>query len=102
MGTKPKNSKPSRKPHNARTIEYAAFPELLALIAAEPRTALIGDGQVSMPRSERLFRLILDRALQGNVRDVIKMLQLMAKYPAVAATFRDETVIVVSGAMCNV
>ena len=102
MATKSKNPKASRKPHNARTIEYATFPELLALIAAEPRTALIGDGHVSMPRSERLFRLMLDRALQGNVRDVIKMLQLMAKYPAVAATFRDETVIVVGGALCNV
>ena len=31
-----------RKPHNASTNDYASFDELLASIAAEPRTALVG------------------------------------------------------------
>lgn len=95
-------SEKKRRPHNAQRIEYSSFPELLALIAAEPRTALVGDRQVKMPRSERLLRLILDRALKGEVPDVTKLLQLMAKSPGVAATFRDERVTVISGSMCDI
>ena len=55
-----------------------------------------------MSRSERLFRVMVDRALQGNVREVTKLLQLMATRPTLAATFREETVIIVSGPLCNV
>ncbi len=90
------------KPHNALTSEYTSFNELLAMIAAERRVALVGDQQRSMSRGERLLRLMLDRALQGKGREVTKLLQLMAKNPSVAATFRDEIVIVTSGALCNV
>ncbi len=32
-----------RKPHNARSVHYASFEELLAQIAAEPRIARVGD-----------------------------------------------------------
>ena len=91
-----------RKPHNAGSIHYASFEELLAQIAAEPRTARVGDEQVTMSRSDRLLRLMLDRALQGNVREVTKLLQLMAKYPAIAATYREQFVVVISGAFCDV
>jgi len=90
-----------RKPHNARTINYASFDELLALIAAEPRSAMVGDEQVIMPRGERLLRLMLDRALQGHARDVIKLLQLMANSPSIAATFREERVTVISGVLAR-
>lgn len=102
MAAKPKKSKAPRKPHNASSTEYGSFNELLDLVGAESRTALIDGEEVSMPRRERLLRVMVNRAHRGNVRDVIKILQLMAKYPAVAATFRDETLIVVSGALCNV
>lgn len=95
-------SRGNRKPHNAARSEYASFNELLSLIAAEPRTALVGGEQVTMSRSERLLRLMLDRALQGKVREVTKLLQMMARSPGVAATFRDEWVTVVSGALCDV
>jgi hypothetical protein len=91
-----------RKPHNARSVHYASFEELLAQIAAEPRTARVGDEQVTMSRSDRLLRLLVDRALQGDVRNVTKLLQLMAKYPAIAATYREQFVVVISGAFCDV
>ena len=90
-----------RKPHNASTNDYASFDELLASIAAEPRTALVGSDQLKMSRSERLFRVMVDRALQGNVREVRRLLHLMATRPTLAATFREETVTVVSGPLCN-
>ena len=92
----------NRKPHNARSTDYASFNELLAQIAAEPRAALVGDEQVTMSRCERLFRLMVERALQGKVREITKLLQLMAKNPSTAATFRDETVTVISGVLARV
>ena len=91
-----------RKPYNVATRDYGSFEDLLAAIAAEPRTALVGDDQVVMSRSERLLRVMVDRALQGHAREVSKLLQLMATLPTLAATFREETVIVVSGPLCNV
>lgn len=87
----------NRKPHNARTSEYVSFNELLAQIANEPRAALIRNEQVVMSRSERLLRLMVDRALQGKVREVRMLLKLLAKSPALAATFREEIVMVISG-----
>ena len=104
MKTKKSGAAPKRKrkPHNAHTAEYGSFQELLAQISAEPRTALVGDKEVSMSRSDRLLRLMLNRALQGNVRDITKLLQMMAKSPSLVATFREETVIVISGPLENV
>ncbi len=97
-----KGPRARRKPHNARSVHYASFEELLAQIAAEPRTARVGDEQVTMSRSDRMLRLLLDGALRGDVRNVTKLLQLMAKYPAIAATYREQLVIVMSGAICDV
>jgi hypothetical protein len=91
-----------RKPHNARTTGYISFNDLLAQIAAEPRTAFVGDEPVVMSRRERMLRLMVDRALQKNVRDVTTLLRMMAKKPALAATFREETVIVFSGMLAGV
>lgn len=92
----------TRKPHNARTSEYGSFNELLALIADERRAALVGEQQVIMSRRERLFRLMLDRALQGKVREVTLLLRLMANSPALATTYRDQVVTVISGSLCAV
>lgn len=92
----------ARKPHNARTPGYGSFNELLALIADERRTALVGEQQVIMSRRERLFRLMVDRALQGKVREVTLLLRLMANSPTLAATYRDQVVTVISGSLCTV
>lgn len=90
-----------RRPHNAASREYGSFEDLLAAIAAESRTALVGTDQVVMSRSERLLRVMVDRALQGNVREVTKLIHLMATRPKLAATFREEIVTVISGPLCN-
>ena len=91
-----------RKPHNVRSVHYASFDELLAQIADEPRVARVGDDEITMSRRERLLRLLVDGALKGDVRNVTKLLQLMAKYPAIAATYREQFVVVISGAFCDV
>lgn len=92
----------ARKPHNASAPGYGSFNELLSLIADERRAALVGEQQIIMSRRERLFRLLVDRALQGNVREVTLLLRLMANSPALAATYRDQVVTIISGALCNV
>jgi hypothetical protein len=86
-----------RKPHNARTYKYVSFHELLALTASEPRTALVGDEQIVMTREERLYRLTVDRALQGHAHDVTMLLRKMAKSRQIVEAFREETVMVISG-----
>lgn len=94
-------AKPARKPHNARTASYGSFGELLTQVASEPRKARMGNAQVTMPRSERLLRVMLASALSGKVRDVAKLLGMMAKNPALAATFRSETVTVLCGSLAR-
>jgi len=101
--TSPKKGRRARrKPHNARSFHYASFEELLAQIAGEPRVARVGDDEVTMSRGDRILRLLLDGALKGDVRNVTKLLQLMSKYPAIAATYQDQFVVVYSGAFCDV
>lgn len=92
----------ARKPHNARTFAYGSFNELLALIANERRAALVGEQQIIMSRRERLFRLLVDRALQGQVREVTLLLRLMANSPTLAASYRDQVVTIISGSLCTV
>ena len=86
-----------RRPHNARTFDYFSFDQLLNQIAAEPRTALVGDEKVVMSRKERLLRLQIEQALKKKAREVTMLLKMMAKYPVLARTLREELVIVFSG-----
>lgn len=95
-------SKQRRKPHNARRVDYGSTDELLAQIAAEPRTVRVGEREVTMPRIELLWRVRVARALAGNVRELKHLLRIMAKRPALAATFREEFVTVVSGVLARV
>jgi hypothetical protein len=43
----------------------------------------------------------LAKALAGNVRELTHLLRIMAKRPALAATFREESVTVVSGSLAR-
>ena len=96
--TKPRRG---RKPHNARTSEYVSFDDLLSRLASEPRTVQMGDQHVTMPRVERLMRVMVDRALQGKVRDIAKLLNMMAKNPTLTATFREQMVIRICPSLAN-
>jgi hypothetical protein len=96
-----KKPRGSRKPHNARESDYVSFNELLGKLATELREVQVGDDLIKMPRVERLIRLTLERALKGNVRDVTKMLNLMAQNPELAATHRERTVVHIIPALYN-
>jgi hypothetical protein len=98
---KTKKPQSSRKPHNAKKSEFVSFGDLLGKVATEVREVQVGDDLIEMPRVERLIRLTLARALKGNVRDVAKMLNLMAQNPELAATHRERTVIHINPALYN-
>jgi hypothetical protein len=97
---KPRKKKPKtgRKPHNAtQPADYSSLAELISKVGDEPRKVLVRGQEVNMSRSERLLRLQVDRALQGNVREVANIIRLMIKYPDIAASYREEKVVLIAG-----
>jgi hypothetical protein len=91
-----------RKPHNAKTAEYATFNELLGMIADQPRKATIAGREVTMTRAEALLRVMVERAMQGKVREIKQVLQMMARDPGLAANSRLQTHIFINGSLANV
>ena len=91
-----------RKPHNVQTEQYESFFELLVKIASEPRKATIGEEEATLTRTEGLLRLMVDRALKGEVREVTQLLQLMAKHPAMATTNRTQKIFFIGKALAGV
>lgn len=102
MAKRPNRPSTNRRPHNARIADYYSFNELLNIVADEPRKATIAGKEVSMTRTEALLRVTVDRALQGKTRDMIKLLQMMAKDPGLAATSRTQTIYFFNGHLANV
>ncbi len=93
----------SRKPHNARrAADVESLDELVARVGDELRRIPSSKGAVEMTRLERTLRLQVERALEGKVRDVAHLLRLMSKYPSVAKSYREETVIIINGPLANV
>jgi hypothetical protein len=90
-----------RKPHNAKTADYGNFEDLLALIADEPRKANIDGEDVTITRVEALLRAMVDRAASAKSRELIKLLQMMAKDPGLAAKSPTTTIIHIGAALAN-
>jgi hypothetical protein len=79
-----KQIKPRKKvrPHNARTgHEFASLHELVNKLGSEKKLANLHGVVVEMPWAERSFRTMVDRALEGNRRDLAQLLRLMIKHP---------------------
>ncbi|GAA4003489.1 hypothetical protein [Sphingomonas humi] len=89
----------ARKPHNAKTVDYGGFGDLLTLIADEPRRGKIDGKDVTITRVEALLRAMVDRAASQKTRELIKLLQMMAKDPGLAAKSPTITVIHIGGAL---
>lgn len=102
MEREPQRRKAIRKPHNAKTARYSTFSELLGIIADEPRKVTVGGSMVTMPRVEALLRLMVERAKQGKVREMKKILQMLAKDPGLAANSRSQIQIFINGNLANV
>lgn len=102
MAIRTKRTRAPRKPHNARREDYQTFDELLAKIGDEPCQAMVDDEEVTMTQIERLLRVMIDRAMHGNVREMTKLLQIMPNDPGLAATSRTQTVIFYSKLLADV
>lgn len=53
-----------------------------------------------MSRRERSFRIMIEKAFDGQVRELAQLLRLMVKYPELPATVVQATVI--RGVLCDV
>ena len=101
MKARTNRARPRRKPHNVHREQYESFDELLATIADEPCQATIEGQEVTITQRERFFRVMVDRAMHGNVREITKLLHIMAKEPGLAATRRYQTILFVRGALAR-
>ncbi len=90
-----------RKPHNAKPIpDYLCLAEMIEAIATEELLVHFAAGNVMMSRRERSFRIMIEKAFDGQVREPAQLLRLMAKYPELSATVIQVTVI--RGGLCDV
>ncbi len=100
-GPKKPRSKRRRKPHNAKPIpEYLCLAEIIEAIATEERPVPFAAGQIMMSRRERSFRILIEKAFDGQARELAQLLRLMAKYPELSATVISATVF--RGVFCDV
>ena len=94
--------KPGRRPHNAFTPGDGSLKDVVLRIANERHEVTINGERQTMTRKERVFRLTVERAVNGNVRDIAHILSILAKHPELAASFQTETVYFFNGAMADV
>lgn len=94
--------KQGRRPHNAVTPADASLKDVVLRIANELHEVTINGERRTLTRKERVFRLTVERAVNGNVRDIAHILSVVAKHPALASSFRTETVLFFNGAMAEV
>lgn len=103
---RPRRPKKSRrkgrgKPHNAGPVpEYRSLAEIIESIATQERLVPFAGGETMMSRRERSFRIMIEKALDGQPTEIARLLRLMAKYPELAATVVP--VIIIRGGLCGV
>ena len=90
-----------RMPHNAKVATYDDIADLVRAIGAEPKRATVRGEEVSMSWSERSLRLSIERAINGQTRDLIDLLKLMIKHPRITGPARMRQITVVRGALAN-
>lgn len=95
--------KRGRKPHNAPPPpEFESLQDLVKKVGSEIRKASLKGETVEMSRTERTLRLQVDRALSGKTRDLVQILRLMQRHPNITKSYKERTVITVSGLMVGI
>lgn len=74
--------KAKRPPHNAK-IDNDDIHELARRLGSEMKRVIVNGEVTEMPWAERSLRLLVDRALTGNRRDIAQLLRIMIAYPDV-------------------
>ncbi len=93
--------KPGRRPHNAVTPADRSLKDVVLRIANELHEVTINGKRRTMTRKERVFRLTVERAVNGTVRDIAHILSIVAKHPELAASFQIETVYFFNGSLAD-
>jgi hypothetical protein len=86
-----------RRPHNAKVSNFESFEQLLAAAANAPRKVTVNGKLVKMSRKEVLYRTIVNRALDGGIREVAFIIKAMVQDSALGSTCRRERVLVFNG-----
>ncbi len=76
--------KPPRQPHNAKVDrDFDDIHELTRKLGSEMKRVTLNGEAVEMTWAERSLRLLVDRALAGNRRDIAQLLRVMIDHPNV-------------------
>jgi hypothetical protein len=75
--------------------------DLVLRIAIEPRDVVIDGAVRTMTRAERVLRLTVQRAVDGEVRALAQMMKIMKDTPDLAASVQTETVYFINGPLAN-
>ena len=68
-------------PHNKRPASPDSLKEAAARALSAPRTVLVGDREKIMSFRESFVRDDVQKAVNGNVPAIIRMVKLMMQYP---------------------
>lgn len=91
-----------RRPHNAKTAAHLSFGGMLRDIARDRRNGTIDGRPVNVSQLEALLLKVVDRALDGSVRDLGYLIRFMALHPEMGASERTETVVYINGHLAAV
>jgi hypothetical protein len=94
--------KPGRKPHNVAVPIDRSLKDIVLRVANERHAVTIDGVTRNISRMERTLRLTVDRAVKGNKKDILRLLQIVAKRPDMAASIRTDTIVFFNGAMAEV
>lgn len=87
-----------RRPHNAgKRGTFRSVGERARAIGAEPKRVTLGGKEVVMSQSERLCRLIVEKAINGSVSDLKLLIRTMVDHPQIAASATDRWVMFLAG-----
>jgi hypothetical protein len=86
-----------RRPHNAKLTTFESFDELLSAAATKTRRATLDGRPVKLTREEIMYRTLVNKALQGGVRELAFLIKAMSTQSDVAVTCQRERVTVFNG-----
>lgn len=88
-----------RRPHNAKVDQdFDDIHQLTRRLGSEIKRVTLNGKPVEMTWAERSLRLLVDRALAGNRRDIAQLLRIMIDHPNVTGKGPTVTRIFIRGA----
>jgi hypothetical protein len=86
-----------RRPHNAKPLDFENVADLVRKLGSESKRVSLNGREVDMTWAERSLRLTIERAINGNVRDITQLLRLMIEHPNISGHGRLRCIIYLGG-----